>query len=367
MSNTFGKSFRLTTWGESHGRAIGAVIDGCPSMLELSEGDIQKELDMRRPGRSGIASQRKEEDKIEILSGVLEGRTTGAPLSMLIWNKDVRPEAYDEIKNLARPGHADLTYELKYGIRDWRGGGRASARETACRVAGGAVAKKLLSGFEMGVFAYAVRIGGIPADGVDVTERNLDKLRRLREQNDVRCIDAAAAKKMEKAILLAKNEGDSLGGIIEVSALGVPPGLGEPVFDKLGADLAKALMSVPAVKGVEIGAGFSLADMKGSKANDAFFIERGKIKTKTNNSGGILGGISSGMPITARVAIKPTSSIAKEQNTVNMKKMQDAKIKVGGRHDPCVVPRAVPVVEAMVALVLADHGVRSGIIPRVLR
>jgi chorismate synthase len=239
-----------------------------------------------------------------------------------------------------------------------------------------------------------VRIGGVPADGVDVSDGNLNKLRHLREQNDVRCIDAAAAKKMEKAVLLAKNEGDSLGGIIEVNAFGVPPGLGEPVFDKLGADLAKALMSIPAVKGVEIGAGFRLADMKGSEANDAFLVERGrttplrpsggqeflressyrlrmtpltKIKTKTNNSGGILGGISSGMPITARVAIKPTSSIAIEQDTVNMKKMQAAKIKVGGRHDPCVVPRAVPVVEAMVALVLADHGIRSGVIPRVLR
>lgn len=367
MSNTLGKIFRLTTWGESHGRAIGAVIDGCPSMLELSEADIQKELDMRRPGRSSIASQRKEEDKVEILSGVFEGRTTGAPLSMLIWNRDVRSDAYDEIKNLARPGHADLTYELKYGMRDWRGGGRASARETACRVAGGAVAKKLLSGFGMEIFAYAVRVGGIPVGDIDVSGRNLGMLQRLREQNSVRCIDAAAAKKMENAIMRAKNKGDSLGGVIEATALGVPPGLGEPVFDKLGADLAKALMSIPAVKGVEIGAGFRLADMRGSESNDAFFVERGKIKTKTNNSGGILGGISSGMPVVMRVAIKPTSSIAKEQDTVDMKKMQTAKIKVGGRHDPCVVPRAVPVVEAMVALVLADHGVRSGAIPRVLK
>ena len=367
MSNTFGVMFRLTTWGESHGRAIGVVIDGCPSMLELNEADIQKELDMRRPGKSDVTSQRKEEDKVEILSGIFEGQTTGAPLSMLIWNKDVRSDAYEEIKNLVRPGHADLTYELKYGIRDWRGGGRASARETACRVAGGAVAKKLLSISGMEVFAYAVRIGGISADSIDINEKTIGKLQRLREQNDVRCIDATAAKKMEKAILKAKNGGDSLGGIIEVNALGVPPGLGEPVFDKLGADLAKALMSIPAVKGVEIGAGFRLADMRGREANDAFLVERGKIKMKTNNAGGILGGISSGMPITARVAIKPTSSIAKEQDTVDMKKMQAAKIKVGGRHDPCVVPRAVPVAEAMVALVLADHGIRSGIIPRVLR
>jgi chorismate synthase len=278
---------------------------------------------------------------------------------MLVWNVDVDSSPYERIKNLARPGHADLTYELKYKHRDWRGGGRASARETVGRVAGGAIAKKLLSEFGIKIVAYTVMIGGIHAE---IKRAAVSKIRR----SPVRCPDLKASKRMEEVIKKAISRGDSVGGIIEVFCSGVPPGLGEPVFDKLDADLAKALMSIPAVKGVEIGDGFKITELWGSQANDRIVVRKGKIKSETNHAGGILGGISSGLPLIARVAVKPTSSIPLEQQTIDMKKWKTSKIKITGRHDPCIVPRAVPVVEAMVALVLADHGIRSGFIPMVL-
>ena len=361
--NTIGRIFRLTTWGESHGKAIGCVVDGCPSNLELNREDIQEELDRRRPGQSELTTSRQEEDQVEILSGVFEGRTLGSPISMLIWNKDVDSSKYLALKDTPRPGAADFTWKSKFGHVDWRGAGRASARETACRVAAGAVAKKLLKKFDIEVIAYTKEIAGIIAKEVDVSMKGI---RDLIESNPVRCIDLEKSREMEEMILKAKNAGDSVGGIIEAVALNVPVGLGEPVYNKLSADLAFALMSIPAVKGVELGKGFEMSRMSGSKANDSFVLKVGKVKTLTNNSGGILGGISNGMPIVLRVAVKPTSSIGTRQKTVDIEKMKETTIKVEGRHDPCIVPRAVPVVEAMAAMVLADHGILSGLIPRKL-
>jgi len=350
-SNSLGDIFRITTFGESHGKAIGAVIDGCPANIEISEEDIQKELDRRRPGQSEVTSARKEEDKAEILSGIFEGRTTGAPIAIIIFNKNADSSGYEKIKDLLRPGHANFTYLKKYGIFDYRGGGRSSGRETANWVSGGAVAKKILAEKGIKVAAYTKEIGGIKAEEFDIKEI---------DRNDVRCPDKDAASKMADKILEAKNDGDSIGGIIEVTADNVPAGLGDPVFNKLDAEIAKALMTINGVKGVEIGAGFEAAKMKGSECNDAFAKEGEKIITKTNNSGGILGGISNGMPITARIAVKPTSSIGKEQETTDLEG-NAAKIKVEGKHDPCLVPRAVPVVEAMMALVLVNAYLRQKI------
>jgi chorismate synthase len=321
--NTFGTIFRVTTWGESHGPAIGVVVDGCPSKMPLSEADIQKELDRRRPGQSEIATPRREEDAVEILSGVFEGKTTGTPISMIVWNRNVDSSPYERLKDTPRPGHADYPYEVKYGIRDYRGGGRASARETVGRVAAGAVAKKMLVEAGIDVVAHVTELGGIRACECEMTPS------------------------------------DSIGGIVEIIATGVPAGIGEPVFDKLDGDLAKALMSIGAVKGVEIGAGFGCATLRGSEMNDAFLVSDGTVIPETNNAGGILGGLSTGAPIVCRIAVKPTPSIASPQKTADIRTMSETTITIQGRHDPTIPPRMVPVAEAMVAIVLADHLLRD--------
>jgi chorismate synthase len=352
--NSFGRIFKVTTWGESHGEAMGVVVDGCPAGFELSEVDIQRELDRRKPGVSEITTERKEADEVKILSGIFEGKTLGTPISLLVWNKDVDSSPYEPLKDIARPGQADLTYQLKYGIRDYRGGGRASGRETVARVAAGAIAKKILARHAIQILGHVVEVGGIRARNVRVEE-----IMRNAESTAVRCADLEAARRMEALIKEVKEEGDSVGGIVEVIALGVPAGLGEPVFDKLDAELAKALMSIGAVKGVEIGAGFDAARMKGSEMNDELYLQEGTIRTRTNNAGGILGGISTGEPILCRIAVKPTSSISKPQRSVDLEKMEEVEIKITGRHDPCICPRIAPVAEAMVALVLVDYLMRA--------
>ena len=346
--NSFGKIFKITTWGESHGKALGVIIDGCPPMLDLSEEDIQIELDRRMPGNSEVTSPRKETDRVEILSGIFEGKTTGAPISLLIKNIDVDSSKYEKIKDIFRPGHADYTYFVKYGIRDHRGGGRSSGRETVGRVAAGAVAKKILKAKGINVTGYTKQIGDITASVIDFNEI---------EKNDVRCPDKNTAQKMIEKIKEVRKAGDSIGGIVEVIASGVPPGLGEPVFDKLSADIAKALMSIGAVKGVEIGAGFKSALLLGSQNNDEMYVKGEKVKFKTNNSGGILGGISNGDDIVIRIAVKPTASISKIQKSVDINN-SEREIKVEGRHDPCICPRIVPVAEAMMAIVITDHLLR---------
>jgi len=355
MGNTFGQLFRVTTFGESHGGGIGVVIDGCPPKIEISEADIQRELDRRRPGQSKLTTQRKEEDRCEILSGVFEGKTLGTPIAILVRNKDARPKDYVEIAGKFRPSHADFSYEAKYGIRNWQGGGRASARETIGRVAAGAVAKKILSilysNFE--IVAYVAQIHEIIAK----INRSSVKMKDA-EKNAVRCPDVAAAKRMESLIGQIRDEGDSVGGVIECVVRGIPAGLGEPVFDKLEADLAKAMLSLPATKGFAIGSGFAATHLRGSEHNDPFEMREGKIRTATNNSGGVQGGISNGEEIYFRVAFKPTATIAREQKTVNISR-EPTKLSARGRHDPCVLPRAVPIVEAMTALVLCDHALRQ--------
>lgn len=342
--NTFGQVFRVTTWGESHGTAIGATIDGCPPGIPLSPEDIQQDLDRRRPGTGGAASPRKEPDKVEILSGIFEGVTTGTPLTLIIYNKDAHSKSYNHLKDIFRPGHGDFSYLLKYGVRDHRGGGRASARETAARVAAGAVARRMLSFHHISVLAYTLSLGGIDAENLDF--ENID-------DNRLFCPDNDAAERMEERIKEVKKEGDSLGGIVGIIASGCPAGLGEPVFNKLDGDLAGALMSIGAVKGVEIGAGFMAARITGSENNDALLPEG----FATNNSGGILAGISNGEPIIARVAVKPIPSISKPQQTVNLDN-EPVEIKIGGRHDISAIPRIIPVCEAMVCLTLADHLLR---------
>src|SRR6059036_1486342 len=355
MGNTFGQLFRVTTFGESHGGGVGVVIDGSPSNIDISEADIQRELDRRRPGQNKHTTQRKEEDRCEILSGVFEGETLGTPIALAVRNKDARPEDYAEIADKFRPSHADFTYVAKYGIRNWQGGGRASARETIGRVAAGAVAKKILSilysDFE--VVAYVAQIHEVIAK----VNRSVVKMKDV-DRNVVCCPDYTSAKRMEALIEQIRAEGDSVGGVIECVVRGVPPGLGEPVFDKLEADLAKAMLSLPATKGFEIGSGFAAARMRGSEHNDPFEMRGGKIRTATNNSGGVQGGISNGEEIYFRVAFKPTATIAHEQKTVNVSREQ-TKLSARGRHDPCVLPRAVPIVEAMAALVLCDHALRQ--------
>lgn len=351
MSNTFGTLFRITTWGESHGKAIGVVLDGCPAGLEISEEEIQKELDKRAPGQSKVTSQRKEADKVEILSGVFEGKTIGTSISMLIYNEDADSSKYEKIRHLLRPGHADFTYQIKYGIRDYRGGGRSSARETAARVAAGAIAKKLLEIYGIKIIAYVKEIAGIKAKKTDYKEIY---------KNNVRCPDKNAAKRMEQIILKAKNEGDSVGGICEITALNVPAGLGKPIYNKLTAELGSAILGINAVKGVEFGSGFELAGMKGSEANDEFAVKNNKIITKTNHHGGLLGGISTGMPIVMRAVVKPASSILKKQRTVNYKTMKQETISVEGRHDPAIIVRFPPIAEAMTAIVLVDHMIMAG-------
>jgi chorismate synthase len=348
--NTFGQLFRLTTWGESHGPGVGCVVDGCPAGLPISEADIQRDLDRRRVGQSRVSSARQEPDKVQILSGVFEGRTTGTPISMMVWNSDAKSSHYDSIKNLYRPGHADYTWDAKYGFRDWRGGGRSSARETIGRVAGGAIAKALLAKFGISVIAWTAQLGDLRAEVIDEDEI---------ERNIMRCPDAAVAQEMIARVDAARRSLDSLGGIVEVRARGVPPGLGEPVFDKLSATIAHAMMSIPAIKGVEIGDGFDVANKRGSENNDPFTrLPDGRIGTVSNHAGGILGGISNGEEIIVRIAAKPPASIARPQETVNQQG-EPSTIEVHGRHDPTVLPRLVPVAEAMMALVLADHLLRQ--------
>ena len=353
--NTFGRAFRATTFGESHGVALGAVVDGCPAGLALGEADVQAELDRRRPGQSALTTQRAEADRVEILSGVFQGRTTGMPIAMLVRNRDADSSAYEAIKDTPRPGHADFGYQAKYGHRDYRGGGRSSGRETLGRVAAGAVAKKLLRLSGIGVYAHTTAIGDIGA-----REMTLEEIIANPAKNPVHCADPAAAEAMAKAVAAARDQGDSIGGTVEIVAVGLPAGLGSPVFGKLDADLAGALMGIGGVKAVEIGVGVRAARMKGSEMNDAFVLEGGQVRTATNHSGGILGGISTGMPVVCRIAVKPTPSVSARQRTVDLKRMTDAEIVIKGRHDPSIVPRVGPVAEAMVALVIVDHMIMSG-------
>ena len=347
--SSFGKLFKITTWGESHGRGLGVVIEGCPAGLPIKESEIQFELNRRRTGQSKVTTTRKEGDQIQIMSGVFKGKTTGTPISLLVENEDADSSKYELIKDLYRPGHADFTYDMKYGFRDYRGGGRSSARETVGRVAAGAIAKKLLARERIKIIGFTRQVGKHIAKNIDYREI---------ENNFVRCPDNKIAEKMINSIMRARKKGDSLGGVVEVIAQGVPAGLGEPVFDRLDADLAKAVMSMPAVKGVEIGVGFQSAIMTGSECNDVFAMKNKKVITTTNNAGGILGGISNGMDIVIRLVVKPTSSINKAQDTVTQQGKK-AEIRVEGRHDPCVAPRAVPIAEAMVAITLIDHLYRA--------
>ena len=354
MGNTFGKSFRITTWGESHGGGVGVVIDGCPPRLPITVEEIQLELDRRRPGQSDLTTPRQEEDRVQVLSGLFEGQTLGTPISLMVWNKDAKPESYAPFKDTFRPSHADYTYEAKYGIRNWMGGGRASARETIGRVAAGVLARKWLT-MQHGVdiVAWVERVHDLRST-VDPETATREQV----ESNLVRCPDAEAAEKMAERIRWAKDQGDSVGGVVTVVARRVPAGLGEPVFDKLEAELAKAMMSLPAVKGVEIGSGFEGTLLTGSQHNDPFEMRDGQVRTLKNHSGGVQGGISNGETILMRVAFKPTSTIFKAQQTVD-NQGQKVTLEAQGRHDPCVLPRAVPIVEAMMALVLMDHALRQ--------
>ena len=354
MSSNFGVLFRVATWGESHGGGVGVVVDGCPPRIPLSESDLQVELDRRRPGQSEIVTQRAEEDRCQILSGVFDGRTLGTPISIMVWNKDARPEAYREMETTFRPSHADYTYQAKYGIRNWQGGGRSSARETIGRVAAGAVAKKVLLNWfsDFQIIAYVKRVQRIEAQ-VDSSKVQFAEV----ERSIIRCPDPVAAERMIDLIKTMRKEGNSVGGVIECVVHGIPPGLGEPVFDKLEADLAKSMLSLPATKGFEIGSGFAGTELTGAEHNDAFEMREGKVRTRTNYSGGIQGGISNGENIFFRVAFKPTATILRPQQTVTVSG-EPVELSARGRHDPCVLPRAVPMVEAMASLVLCDHFLR---------
>ena len=353
MANTFGHLFRITTWGESHGGGVGVVVDGCPPRLPLTEADIQPDLDRRRPGQSRIVSPRKESDTVQILSGTFEGKTLGTPICLLVRNEDARPEAYTEMATKFRPSHADYTYQAKFGIRAWPGGGRTSARETVGRVAAGAIAKKLLrQRYGVEVLAYVKQVQRIIAE-VDPEKVNAKDI----ESNIVRCPDPAAAQRMIRLIEKMRRAGDTVGGIVEGVARGVPPGWGEPVFDRLEADLAKAMLSLPASKGFDIGSGFGGILLTGTQHNDPFRAKAGKVYTTSNRSGGIQGGISNGQTIYFRVAFKPVATVMHEQDTVDVD-FKNTTLKARGRHDPCVLPRAVPIVEAMTALVLVDHALR---------
>jgi chorismate synthase len=349
-----GRLFVVTTAGESHGPANVVIIDGCPPGIALSAEDLQKDLDRRRPGQSKIVTQRQESDTPEILSGVFEGKTTGTSIAILVRNEDQRSKDYTAIQDLYRPGHADYTYDAKYGFRDHRGGGRASARETVARVAAGVIAKKIIADVGARVLEYVTQVGDVKAEISDPTSIT----EAMVEANPVRCPDATKAAEMIALIEAVRKDQDSIGGVAEIVAVGVPPGLGEPVFDKLKADLAKALFSLPAVLGVEYGIGFGCAAMRGSQNNDLFTTDGGKIVTESNRHGGMLGGISSGMPILLRAAVKPTSSLPRPQRTVD-RDGRPASIETKGRHDPCLLPRFVPMAEAMVAIVLADHVLRQ--------
>lgn len=354
--NTYGKIFKITTWGESHGETVGVVVDGVPAGLSIEKEYIQKELNRRRPGKSEVETSREERDQVKILSGVFQGKTLGTPIAMLVENKDVKSKNYEKRKDKPRPGHADLTYRSKYGHVDYRGGGRASGRETVGRVAAGAIAKKLLDCKGVEVISHVVRAGGIGLD----KRPEVYEIREVPEENDMWCADSEIAEDMKEKVLEISEEGDSTGGVVEVLALGVPTGLGEPVFDKLDAELAKSLMSIGAVKGIEIGSGFEVVDRKGSEVNDSFEWEDGEVVSESNDAGGILGGISSGEEIVARLAVKPTPSISKLQKTVDLDSEDEAEIELEGRFDPNICPRISPVAESMVAIVLADMMLRSG-------
>jgi chorismate synthase len=362
--NSIGKEFIVTTFGESHGAVVGVVVDGCPAGLPISEKDFQEELDRRIPAEPKIVSARVEKDVAKILSGVFNGFTTGAPIALTVENKETKSSDYEAIKDLPRPGHSDYPARVRYGgFNDYRGGGRFSGRVTVALIMAGAIAKKLLSLNDVDVLAYTQSIGKVK------TEKKFTaaEIRKNKNAAATRCPDLACSEMMEEAIVDARKEGESLGGVIECIAFNMPPGIGEPLYDSLDGDLAKAVFAVPAVKGVEFGAGFGAAELTGSENNDAFLLKNGKVATLTEHAGGILGGLSSGMPIMIRVGIKPTPSISKEQKTVNLSSMENAAVSVKGRHDPCVVPKAVPAIEAAVAITLADHMIRSGYIPKVLK
>ncbi len=344
--NSFGRLFRISTWGESHGKAVGVVLDGCPSGLRISEDDIQIELDRRRPGQSRITTQRNEADKVEILSGVFKGKTTGTPISMIVWNTDAISKSYEDIKDTYRPGHADFTYDEKYGFRDYRGGGRSSNRETIGRVAAAAIAKKILNKKGIVTTGYVKQVGNIVAEKIDFKQI---------EKNAVRCPDRLKAKQMYDLIDKVRKQGDSIGGVVEIVTQGMPKGLGDPVFNKLDAELASALIGLGGIRGFEAGLGFAVAEKRGSEANDLMYKKKdGSLGFRTNNAGGMLGGISNGEDLVVRIAIKPTSSISRKQITVD-KNGKRKELVVKGRHDPCLCPRAVPIAEAMVNLVLVDH------------
>ena len=362
--DTFGKLFRITTYGRSHGPEIGVRIDGCPSGLEISLDEIQYELNRRKPGQNLVTSQRREEDKVEILSGIINKKTTGEPIELKILNKDIDLSGYKELEYKPRPGHADFTWYKKYD--DWYAFDRTGGRETACRVMVGAVAKKLLRKYDIDIFAHSLEIAGIRTNKSyyeDFELTKIEKYKRDIESNPVRCIDMEVAEEMKNAILKAKEDGDSVGGVVEVIATGVPMGLGEPNYNKLSAALYFGFGSIPAVTGIQIGL-YNRIKMHGSESNDEFYIEDREVRTRTNYCGGILGGISNGMPIVVSIGFKPTSSISKKQRTVDLEKMEEVTIEIKGRHDPCIVPRAVPVVEAMMSLTLADQMLLSGYIPR---
>jgi chorismate synthase len=363
MSNSFGEAFRITSFGESHGKCIGVVIDGCPAGLSLAEEEVQGGVDKRKPGSNVGQTARSEEDKVEILSGVFNGHTTGAPICLLVWNKDTDSKPYESMRLTPRPGHADYTAYMKYGgFNDFRGGGRFSGRVTVGMVMAGAVAKKLLNGINVEILAHVIQVGMIKTGDV-----SLEDIRRKVYQSPLRCADDQAAKGMSELIERVGKEGDSVGGAIQALALNYPAGLGEPWFDTLEGELSKAMFSIPAVKGVDFGSGFSAAKNKGSENNDQFFVRDGIILSATNNSGGVLGGISSGMPLVMRVAIKPTPSISQTQQTVDLQKMENVKLDIEGRHDVCIVPRAVIVVESMLAVTLCDFALRAGLIPRIIQ
>jgi chorismate synthase len=354
-SNSFGKIFKVTTWGESHGKAIGVVIDGCPAGIVVNEEIINQELAWRTPGRNAFTTQRKEKDRAEILSGVFEGHSTGAPISLIIWNKDSNSSHYESIRDLLRPGHANYTYLQKYQNFDYRGGGRASGRETACRVAAGAIAKQILSDQEVSIFAYIQAIGEIHSYFQLSDIRDIKEFHEQIKASSVFCPDMPSSAKMEEHILQAQQGQDSVGGLVEAVAFHVPPGWGDPIYEKLGANLAKAMLSIPGAKGFEMGAGFQSAQMKGSAHNDLFIAKDDKIDLQSNEAGGTLGGISTGLPIIIRIPFKPTSSIGKTQSTLTVQGEQALlELPKGSRHDPCIAIRAVPVVEAMFALVLVD-------------
>ena len=357
MSNSIGEKFKITSFGASHGTAVGAVVDGCPANLELTAEDIQKELDKRKPGTSGVTTPRKEADEVQILSGIFDGKTDGTPIAGVIFNRNQHSKDYSMFKDTPRPSHGDFGWMMKYGNYDYNGGGRGSGRVTIGHVIGGAIAKKLLKTQNIEIVSHVTQIADIKAKPQD-----LSVIKENIEKNPVRCADLDAAKEMEELILAKKQEGDSVGGIVETIAVGIPAGLGEPIFERLDGDLARILMNIGAVKGVEIGLGFDIATKTGSQVNDQYQVTDNEITTKTNNSGGIVGGVSNGMPIVSRIAVKPTPSISKCQDSVDIEKMENKKIEIKGRHDPCICPRVTVVAESSTAIVLADHMIRSGFI-----